>query len=162
MSDQTTTGNGQAATGRQFGLLRVYMKDVSFEAPNVPEVFALTTAEPDIKLKLRTTQRTLGEGQVEVVLHVASHATAGDRTIFLVEVQQAGVFQVSGFDADEARTIVGIACPNALFPYAREAVSSLVQRGGFPPLYLQPIDFAALYAQQAQQQAAAAPQAGHA
>jgi preprotein translocase subunit SecB len=159
-SDQATNGIG-TDIARQFGVARIYVKDISFEAPNTPQVFDQQAASPEIKLNLRTSQRNLGEGYFEVVLHLSSHATAGEHTVFLVEVEQAGVFQINGYNADETRQIIGIACPNQLFPYAREAVSSLVQRGGFPPLMLQPIDFAALYAQQAAQ-AQAAPTAGNA
>jgi preprotein translocase subunit SecB len=150
---QPGAGNGQAAA-RQFGLIRLYVKDVSFEAPNTPEVFEVQVTSPDIKLNLRTSQRPLGDDHYEVVLHVSSHATTGDKSVFLVEVEQAGVFQVSGYNPDETRAILGVACPNRLLPYAREVISSLTQRGGFPPLYLQPIDFATLYAQQLQQQQA--------
>jgi preprotein translocase subunit SecB len=160
VTDQLANGNGEEAA-RQFGVARIYVKDVSFEAPNTPQVFDEQAATPDIKLNLRTSQRTLGDGYFEVVLHLSSHARAGERTVFLVEVEQAGVFQIMGYAPDEVRQIVGIACPNQLFPYAREVISSLVQRGGFPPLYLQPIDFAALYQQQAQA-AQAAPTAGNA
>ena len=123
------------------------MKDLSFEAPNSPGILTESGLEPEIKLNLRTSHRDLGNSVTEVVLHVSVHAVAGERTVFLVELQQAGTFQISGFPAEEARAIVGIACPNALFPYAREAVSSIVQRGGFAPLLMQPIDFTALFAQ---------------
>jgi preprotein translocase subunit SecB len=153
VSDQPN-GNGQsAATNRQFNIGRLYLKDVSFESPNTPEVFSEQVANPDIQLNLRTSQRNLANGFVEVALHVTVHAKTGDKTVFLIEVEQAGAFQVVGYSADEARAIIGIACPNTLFPYAREIVSSLAQHGGFPNLYLQPIDFASLYAQQASQAA---------
>ncbi len=148
--------NGAAGTvARQFGLRQIYVKDLSFEGPNSPGILTESGLEPEIKLSLRTTHRDLGNGVTEVVLHVSVHALAGQRTVFLVEMEQAGTFQISGFPAEEARAIIGIACPNALFPYAREAVSSVVQRGGFAQLLLQPIDFTALFAQaQAQAQAA--------
>lgn len=156
-------GNGAAAEGtRQFGLRRFYVKDVSFEAPNSPGIFAESGLDPEIKVNLRTSQRSLGDGNSEVVLHVTVHAVAGERTVFLVELQQAGVFQIGGFPADETRTILGIACPNALFPYAREAVSSIIQRGGFAPILLQPIDFTALYAQAQAERAAKTVPAGQA
>jgi preprotein translocase subunit SecB len=167
MSDSTVKpdGKGNGADGgtpadgtRQFGLRRLYVKDMSFEAPNSPGIFAESGLDPDIKVNLRTSQRSLGDGTAEVVLHVTVHAVAGERTVFLVELQQAGAFQVSGFPPDETRTILGIACPNALFPYAREAVSSIIQRGGFAPILLQPIDFTALFAQaQASKTVSAAP-----
>ena len=151
-------GNGSAAGNRprqQFGMQRLYLKDVSFEAPNAPAVFDEAVGSPDIKLNLRTSQRDLQNGLVEVTLHISAHATMKDKTIFLVEVEQAGTFQVTGYTPEETQAIIGVACPNTLFPYAREAITSLVQRGGFPALYLQPIDFASLYANQAQQQQAA-------
>ncbi|MDH5275715.1 MAG: protein-export chaperone SecB [Gammaproteobacteria bacterium] len=147
---------------RQFGLRRLYVKDMSFEAPNSPGIFAESGLDPDIKVNLRTSQRSLAEGTAEVVLHVTVHAVAGERTVFLVELQQAGAFQISGFPPDETRTILGIACPNALFPYAREAVSSLIQRGGFAPILLQPIDFTALFAQAEASKTASAAPAGRA
>ncbi|MCL4721169.1 MAG: protein-export chaperone SecB [Gammaproteobacteria bacterium] len=152
-----TNGNGTTAPEqRQFGLRQLYIKDMSFEAPNSPAVLTEAGLEPEIKLNLRTAHRDLGNSVNEVVLHVSVHATAGTRTVFLLELEQAGAFHVSGFSGEELRAVLGIACPNTLFPYAREAVSSLVQRGGFSPLVLQPIDFTALFAQ-AQASRAAQP-----
>ncbi|MEO8444319.1 MAG: protein-export chaperone SecB [Gammaproteobacteria bacterium] len=141
-------GNGASAGDpRQFGLRQLYVKDLSFESPNAPEILTERGLDPEIKLNLRTSHRDLGNGVMEVVLHVSVHALAGQRTLFLIELQQAGAFQISGFPAEETRAIVGVACPNALFPYAREAVSSAVQRGGFAQLLLQPIDFTAVFAE---------------
>jgi preprotein translocase subunit SecB len=149
----SSNGQGSAPRPREFTLRQLYLKDLSFESPNAPDVFGQALGEPDIKLNLRTAQRDVGNGMVEVSLHVSAHATAGEKSIFLVEVEQAGTFVVTGFPQDETRNILGIACPNTLFPYARETISTLVQRGGFPPLYLQPIDFAALFAAQNQKTA---------
>lgn len=146
-SNGSGTGSSSPASVRQFGLRQLYLKDLSFEAPNSPGILTESGLEPEIKLNLRTSHRDLGNSVTEVVLHVSVHAVAGERTVFLVELQQAGTFQISGFPAEEARAIVGIACPNALFPYAREAVSSIVQRGGFAPLMMQPIDFTVLFSQ---------------
>lgn len=143
---ESDNATAQAPGARQFGLRRLYVKDVSFEAPNSPGVFTESLGEPEIKLNLRTSTRNLEDGSVEVVLHVSAHAQSGQRTVFLVEVAQAGAFQISGFQPEETRAIVTVACPNTLFPYAREAVSSLVQKGGFPPLIMQPIDFSVLVA----------------
>ena len=154
--------NGQADGARQFGLRRFYVKDMSFESPNSPGIFSESGLDPDIKVNLRTSQRSLGDGVSEVVLHVSVHAIAGQRTVFLVELQQAGTFQISGFPPEEARTILGIACPNALFPYAREAVSSIIQRGGFAPILLQPIDFTTLFTQAQANKAASSAPAGQA
>lgn len=167
-SDQGSNGasaaNGSSGPGtRQFGLRQLYVKDLSFEAPNSPGILTESGLAPEIKLNLRTSHRDLGNGVAEVVLHVALHALAGQRTVFLVELEQAGTFQISGFPPEETRAIIGVACPNALFPYARETVSSVVQRGGFAQLLLQPIDFTALFAQsQNQAQAQAGPPAGQA
>lgn len=132
---------------RQFGLRQLYMKDISFEAPNSPGILTETGLEPEIKLNLRTSHRDLGQGLTEVVLHMTVHAVAGERTVFMVELEQAGSFLVNGFPPEETRAIISVACPNTLFPYAREAVSSLVQRGGFAQLLLQPIDFNTLFTQ---------------
>jgi len=161
VSTNSTSGNGngnsaaQAGNGaaqRQFILHRLYLKDLSFEAPQSDGAPPQPGANPDIKLNLKTTHRDLGKDQFEVILHVSAHATLGERTLFLIEVEQAGVFQISGCAPEETRMLVGIACPSTLFPYAREAISSLVARGGFPPLVLQHIDFAALFAQAGAQQ----------
>jgi len=135
------------ADPRQFGLRQLYVKDLSFEAPNSPAILSERGLEPEIKLNLRTSHRDLGDGISEVVLHASVHALAGQRTVFLIELEQAGTFLISGFPPEEARAIIGISCPNALFPYARETISSTVQRGGFAQVLLQPIDFAALVAQ---------------
>ena len=161
-SNGSVTGSSSPANVRQFGLRQLYLKDLSFEAPNSPGILTESGLEPEIKLNLRTSHRDLGNSVTEVVLHVSVHAVAGERTVFLVELQQAGTFQISGFPAEEARAIVGIACPNALFPYAREAVSSIVQRGGFAPLLMQPIDFTALFAQAQANRAATAAEADQA
>lgn len=133
--------------GRQFSLRQLYVKDLSFESPNAPAILGEAGLSPEIKLNLRTAHRDLGNGLGEVVLHVSVHALAGERTVFLIELEQAGVFQIAGFSPDETRAIIGVACPNALFPYAREAISSIAQRGGFAQLLLQPIDFTALFSQ---------------
>jgi preprotein translocase subunit SecB len=162
-------GNGSDATNgappagtRHFGMRHVYVKDMSFEAPNSPGILTEGGLDPEIKLNLRSSHRELGSDMAEVVLHVAVHALAGQRTMFLVELEQAGAFQISGFPPEETRAIVGVACPNALFPYAREAVASLVQRGGFAQLLLQPIDFAALFAHAEANRATSTAPAGQA
>jgi len=161
-NDQAPTNGAAAANTRQFGLRQLYVKDLSFESPNSPGILTESGLNPEIKLNLRTSHRDLGNGVAEVVLHVAVHALVGQRSLFLVELQQAGAFHISGFPPDETRAIIGIACPNALFPYAREAVSSLVQRGGFAPLLLQPIDFTALFAQSEANRATGAAPVGQA
>jgi len=149
-------GNGSGEPPRQFALRRLYVKDLSFEAPAVPEIFQDEGTDPNIQLNLRTSHRDLGEDQWEVVLHVSAHATLAERTLFLVEIDQAGIFHMSGFPTQEARAVIGVACPTTLFPYAREAISSCVSRGGFPALLLQPIDFGALFSQASRKEQAQA------
>ena len=143
---------------RQFLVQRIYTKDISFESPNAPTVFK-ENWQPEINIGLGSEIQDHGGDTMELVLRVTVEAKHEDKTIFMVEVQQAGLFTVSGFSAEEADAVMGVAAPNLLFPYAREAVSDLVARGSFPQLVLQPVNFEALYAQQRQakaQQAAAA------
>ncbi len=162
-NDQGANSNGSSAANgapgeisRQFNLRHLYLKDLSFEAPNSPGILTETGLEPEFNLNLRTSHRDLGSGMFEVVLHVNVHGVDGKRTMFLIELEQAGTFQISGYPPEEARAIIGISCPNVLFPYAREAVSSILTRGSFSQLLLKPIDFAALFAQ-AQANRAAGP-----
>lgn len=146
MADTNPGDNVGAAPQRQFTLRQLYVKDISYESPNAPAIFS-GELDPEIKVNLHSANEALGDDVYEVVLHLNVHATANDKSLFLVEVEQAGLFQVSGFTLDEARAILGTHCPATLFPYAREVVSSLVGKGGFPSLLLQPINFDALYAQ---------------
>ena len=137
-----------AANGPEFSILRIYVKDVSFETPNSPEVFT-QEFKPDINLQLNTAIKMIEEGLHEVVLNITVTAKQGEKTGFLVEVQQAGLFTVKGFDEAQKGAMLGAYCPNTLFPYAREAVSELVTKGGFPPLLLAPVNFDAMYAERA-------------
>jgi preprotein translocase subunit SecB len=149
MASTNPAGNGNGGTtavARQFALRQLYVKDISFESPNVPGIFS-GALEPEVKLNLHSAHKPLGDDLYEVVLHLNVHATAKDKSLFLVEVEQAGLFQVAGYTQDEAKVILGTHCPAALFPYAREVISSLVGKGGFPALILQPLSFEALYAQ---------------
>lgn len=149
MASTNPAGNGNgspAVAPRQFALRQLYVKDISFESPNAPGIFS-GQLEPDVKLNLHSAHKTVGEDLYEVVLNLNVHATAKEKSLFLVEVQQAGVFQVGGYTTDETKAILGTHCPATLFPYAREVISSLVTRGGFPALLLQPINFDVLYAQ---------------
>jgi preprotein translocase subunit SecB len=133
---------------------------LSFEAPNSPGILTETGLEPEFDLNLRTSHRELVGGIFEIVLHVNVHGVDRKRTMFLVELEQAGTFQITGYSPEETRTIVGVTCPNILFPYAREAVSSILTRGSFSQLLLKPIDFAALFERtQASNRAAVTPPA---
>ncbi|MFA5529274.1 MAG: protein-export chaperone SecB [Thiohalomonadaceae bacterium] len=139
----------------QLAIQRIYVKDLSFEAPSSPSVF-LEKWEPQVTIDLNSQAQRINEGVYEVVLSLTVTAKAGDKTAYLVEVQQAGIFSLTGFTDAELGVVLGSHCPGALFPYAREVVSDLVTRGTFPQLVLTPINFDALYARHQQQKAAAA------
>lgn len=140
---------------QQFAMQRIYTKDISFESPMSPGVFREKWT-PQVAVDLNTkSEKVDEEGNFEVVLSVTITAKVDEKTAFLCEVHQAGIFFVKGIEGEDLRRILGTAAPNILFPYAREAIDSLVVRGGFPAVMLAPVNFEALY-QQARQQAAAA------
>lgn len=148
---------------RRLSIGKIYMKDFSFESPQAPAIFRETDWKPTTDLNLRSSHTAVSEDHHEIVLTITVEAKADDKTLFLVELQQAGLFEISGYEGDELGAIIGSFCPNILFPYAREAIASLIQKGGFPEFVLQPINFDALYLQSKQQQAEqAAAQAGEA
>jgi preprotein translocase subunit SecB len=155
---QQANPQGGAPSG-QFQIQKLYTKDVSFEIPNAPQVFQ-DTGQAEVKLNLQQRVQDLGENNHEVVLTVTVTATVGEKTAYLAEVAQAGIFLVSGLDERAMHAVINTLCPNTLFPYARTAISNLVADGGFPPLTLQPINFEQLYAQRMQQAAAEAQNAG--
>jgi preprotein translocase subunit SecB len=134
-------------TDRQFAIQRIYTKDISFESPNAPQVF-ISEWEPKINVDLSTEIQALSEDTIQVVLTVNVVAKHEDKTAFLVEVQQAGIFLAKGFSEEELGPLMGIGAPNALYPYAREAVSDLITRGSFPQFTLQPVNFEQMYAHQ--------------
>lgn len=136
---------------QQFAIQRIYVKDLSFETPNSPQVFR-DKWEPDINVDLNTRVSPLEENVHEVVLSVTVTCKVGDKTAYLVEVQQAGIFGIAGFSEQDMGPMLHSYCPNVLFPYAREVVSDLIQRGSFPQMALAPINFDALYAQHLQKQ----------
>ena len=146
--------------GSQFALQRIYVKDVSFESPKSPDAF-VNQWKPQINLELNTSNRILKDDNYEVVLSLTVTAkNEGDEVVYLIEVQQAGVFLVKGLPQDVLAQTLGSMCPNVLFPYARELIDSIVTRGSFPPLMLAPVNFDAIYAQaHAQAQAQAQAQA---
>ena len=146
---ENVTENSNAAS-KQFLLHQMYIKDLSFESPNTPEVFKQVDAEMETKLNIKNSHRELGDNRFEVILHLSVHAKRGDQTVFLIEIDQAGIFEMRGFHKEELGQIIGTHCPATLFPYVRETISSTATRGGFPPLVLQPINFEALYAQSIQ------------
>jgi len=138
---------------RQFLVQRIYTKDISFESPATPQIFQ-ENWKPEIKINLSTAHKTFGDGVTELVLDVNVDAKHDGKTVFLVEVKHAGLFTVTGFSEEEQESLMGIAGPNILFPYAREVVTDLVTRGGFPQLVLQPVNFEAMFARTQQQKAA--------
>ncbi len=149
MTDQT---DPQAATEQQFTIQKLYIKDVSFESPDTPSVFVFNSWEPQIELNMNNASKKISEGVYEVVMSITATVKNNNKTAFLVEVQQAGLFNVAGFNEQDTKYILGAQCMTILFPYAREVVSDLTNRGGFPPLWLNPVNFDALYAQAMQQQ----------
>ncbi|SVD42088.1 uncharacterized protein METZ01_LOCUS394942 [marine metagenome] len=139
---------------KQITIQKIYLKDFSFESPNSPTIFISGNEwSPKTNLNLRSEHNKCDDDQSEIVLTVTIEAKQEDKTLFLVELAQAGLFLLSGYSEEELDVIVSSFCPNILFPYAREAVSTIITKGGFPEFLLQPINFDALYAQSRQQAA---------
>jgi preprotein translocase subunit SecB len=136
-----------AATQPAFAIERIYVKDLSLENPGSPQSFQLSEP-PSVELGLRMRTEQVGENVWECVLTLTVTATSGDKKIFLIEASQAGLFQIRGVPASEMQPVLMIACPNVLFPYARETIADATMRAGFPPVHLAPINFEALYQQQ--------------
>jgi preprotein translocase subunit SecB len=147
--------NEQTTNERQFAIQRIYTKDLSFESPNAPDIFR-SEWKPENELSLNTKVNRIGDQVYEVILTVTVNVKVGDKTAFIAEVHQAGIFSLNGFPEQELGSMLGAYCPNLLFPYAREVVSDLVTKGSFPQLVLQHVSFDALFAQHQQQAAAAA------
>ena len=133
-----------------FSIEKVYVKDLSVEVPNAPEVF-LETEAPTIEVNINSAARTVQDGLYEVLLTVTLTARIKEKTVFLVEVAQAGIFQIRNVPPDDIGPLLGIACPNTLFPYARETISTVTSRAGFQPVILAPMSFENIYQQQLQQ-----------
>lgn len=150
----------QQTTEQQFVIQKIYLKDVSFESPNAPAVFSSDGNEnnwkPEINVQINSGNQSVGQDIYEIVLTITVTAKQNKKTAFLVEVKQAGLFTVKGFPEENMAGMLGAYCPETLFPFAREVVSSLVTNGGFPPLLLTPVNFNALFTQHMQQQQAAA------
>lgn len=136
-----------------FSIEKLYVKDSSLEVPHAPQIF-LEQESPEIDMRISTESKQIEEGYYECAVTVTVTAKLSDaRVVFLNEITQAGIFRMSGIPAEDIQLLLGVACPNILFPYAREAVSSTVSRAGFPPVLLAPINFEAMY-NQAQEQTA--------
>ena len=163
MAEENTQGGNAAAAdgqGQNVALQSVYVKDLSFEAPNGPFLPA-QNQDPKIQLNLNTASSPVGTDVHEVLLTVTLEAKNGDVPVYLAEVKQGGVFTVRGFSADDARRILGSFAPNVLFPYVRQTVSDLISKGGFPPFFLPPVNFDALYERSLQERAAQQAAAGN-
>jgi preprotein translocase subunit SecB len=148
MADQQPTAGGPQ---QQFALQRIFVRDLSFEVPMGPQVFTKQW-QPQVQVDLGTRSEHIADDIYEAVLTITVTAKLGTETAFLIELQQAGLFLVKGMEGERLQRLLMVACPNILFPYAREAIDSMSLRGSFPPLALQPVNFEALY-QQAQQEA---------
>ena len=161
MADQIPTGPAADTqpTAQELVLQNIYIKDSSFEAPTGPNL-QVTEWNPQFNLNMNTSASTMADTVHEVVLTITLEAKIADKVAYLVEVKQGGLFTIRGYSEDDTRRVVGAFCPGVLFPYARQAVSDMIMRGGFPPFLLPPVNFDALYQQSLEQQAAraAAPQ----
>lgn len=157
MSEQTSQDN---ANETQFMIQRVYLKDLSYETPNTPAVFQQQW-EPELNLDLNTSYNKLEEGVYEVILSITATVINQKATAFLVEVKQAGIFTIQNAPENQLDHLINSFCPNILFPYAREAITSQVIRGSFPQLVLAPINFDALYMQKLAERQGATETAAH-
>ncbi len=157
MSDETTNGAAAPAEANApaFTVEKIYVKDVSFEVPGAPAIYS-ESAQPELQLNLNQRVQRLNETVFEVVLGVTLTCKAGDKVAYVAEVQQAGVFGLAGLEPAAVDGLLGTQCPTILFPYVRQLLSDLIQAGGFPPFFLQPINFDGLYMETVRQRAAQA------
>jgi preprotein translocase subunit SecB len=155
--NEITPAEQQSVGGVQIALQTVYLKDSSYESPNGPRLPANQTWEPKFQLNMNTSSEQISPEAHEVLLTITLEAKQGDATLYLVEIKQAGVFAVSGAAPEELKRVIGSFCPSVLFPYAREAISDLITKGGFPSFLLPLVNFEALYAQAASAPAQAPP-----
>ena len=143
---------------KRLAIIKIYVKDFSFESPLSPNVFRAEEWSPQTNLNLRSSHVAVEDDLHEIILTITVEAKEkeGDKTLFLVELQQAGLFEISNYTEEEFGMLAGSFCPNILFPYARETIATIIQKGGFPEFVLQPINFDALYQQGLDQQGTAA------
>ncbi len=147
--NQQVNGVGDEAPKAQFGLQKIYVKDISFEIPDSPMVFQ-EEWEPSVNMDLANTASKVSDELYEAVLSVTVTVKSNDKTMYLIESQQAGIFHIAGLSDDAISKMLATTCPNILFPFVREIIADLVTRGGFPQLLLAPVNFDALYAQKDQ------------
>ena len=129
-----------------FGIEKIYVKDVSLEVPGGPQTF-MQQEQPQLEVQITQQSQRVNDVLYEVTLVVTVTAKTGDKTLFLVEASQAGVFQIRNVSESDLPPVLGVVCPNVLFPYVRETVSDLINRAGFPPVLLAPVNFEAIYQQ---------------
>jgi preprotein translocase subunit SecB len=158
VATQEAATKEEQAVQAQFQLQKLYVKDVSYEVPNAPQVFQ-EDGQVEIKMNLAQKVENLAEGVHEIVLTVTVTASIGEKTAYLAEVAQAGIFSISGLGEQATHAALNTLCPHTLFPYARRSITDLVADGGFPPLVLQPINFDQIYAQRMQEAQAQAQNA---
>lgn len=162
MADETGNGGENGQAQKQVALQKIYIRDASIEVPDGPRVFT-EDYKPDVNVDLNTRIHNLSDETHQVVVTVTVTAKQADRTAYIVEVQQAGVFRIEGFTEEGERNhVLGAYCPSVLFPYVRESIGDMVQRAGFPHFLLQPVNFDRLYAQHQQNPDAPAADAGDA
>lgn len=140
-----------------FQIEKIFVKDLSLEIPNAPQIF-MEQAQPQLEVQIGTEVAKFAENYFEVTVSATVTAKAGERTVFLAEAVQAGIFSISNVPQQDLDPLLSVGCPTILFPYLRETISDLVIRGGFPPVLLSPVSFEALYMQRLQQQGAGKPQ----
>lgn len=162
--NRDTLPPGTAGDGQVFEITRIYLKDVSFESPLTPRLFiGQIEQSPEFNVQLNAQSQGVGDDLYEVVLSITASAQLGSQTAWLVEIKQAGVFRIAGFERAELAQMLGSFCPNTLYPFAREAVADLINKGGLPSFYLAPISFDALYAEHVEKlrrESAASPDGG--
>ena len=134
-----------------FSIEKIYVKDLSIEVPNAPQVF-LERETPSIEVQIQSAAKAVGDGLFEVALTITVNPKEGEKAFFLVEVVKAGIFQIRNVPESDMVPILAVACPNILFPYARETISDAVNRAGFPPVILAPVNFESLYQQRLMEQ----------
>ena len=143
---ETTPAGTSAPLRTNLGIDRIYLRDLSFESPQAPVVF-ISEWKPQFQIELNSRASRLDDGRFEVVLMLNLEAKSDESTLFMVELQQAGIFRIEETDEEKRRQMLGVACPDALFPYARETVDTLLVKGTFPPFMLAPVNFDTLYAE---------------
>ena len=160
MTDQTETNTDAAATNEeqknlpQAAIQRIYVKDISFEAPNLPELFSVEY-KPQIKMEMNSKSRIVADDNYEVILTISVKAEIEDKTVFLAEVQQAGIFMLKNLSEEQLQHSLSVMAPETLYPYVRETIASMIGRTGFPAVQLAPVNFQALFVQKMQQAQAA-------